>query len=296
MVPASHYDQSVSVTRSSPSRVTAVASGLETDQDEVSEGSPAPPVGVELKILVALVVGAGLVLRFVTRSPLWLDEALSVNIASLPIGEIPEALRHDGHPPLYYVLLHLSMAVAGKGDNAVRALSGLFSVASMPLAYLVGRRRGGPLLGWIFLGLFALSPFVVRYATETRMYSLLMLLVLMGYLLVDDLVRGGKPGWGRVAGLAIVVSALLYSHYWTMWLLGAVGFVLLFVWRRAARDEARKGSGRALVALVAGGITFLAWVPSLLYQSAHTGTPWAGPVRPTSLLASTLTDFGGGAF
>jgi len=296
MVPASHYDQSVSVTRSSPSRVTAVASGPEADQDEVSEGSPAPPVAVELKILVALVVGAGLVLRFVTRSPLWLDEALSVNIASLPIGEIPEALRHDGHPPLYYVLLHLSMAVAGKGDNAVRALSGLFSVASMPLAYLVGRRRGGPLLGWIFLGLFALSPFVVRYATETRMYSLLMLLVLMGYLLVDDLVRGGKPGWGRVAGLAIVVSAFLYSHYWTMWLLGAVGLVLLFVWRRAARDEQRKGSARALVALVAGGITFLAWVPSLLYQSAHTGTPWAGPVRPTSLLASTLTDFGGGAF
>ena len=35
----------------------------------------------------------------------------------------------------------------------------------------------------------ALSPYWVRYATETRMYSLAMLLVLAGYLLVDALVE-----------------------------------------------------------------------------------------------------------
>jgi uncharacterized membrane protein len=53
-----------------------------------------------------LAVIAGVVLRFTISSPLWLDEALSVNIASLPIGDIPEALRSDGHPPLYYLVLH----------------------------------------------------------------------------------------------------------------------------------------------------------------------------------------------
>ena len=59
-----------------------------------------------------------------TRSPLWLDEALSVNIAKLPIGQIPAALRHDGHPPLYYVLLHVWMSVLGSGDVAVRSAVG----------------------------------------------------------------------------------------------------------------------------------------------------------------------------
>ena len=143
-------------------------------------------------------------LRFVTRSPLWLDEALSVNIAQLPLGQIPAALRHDGHPPLYYFLLHGWMALFGTGDVAVRALSGLFAVAALPLAWLVGRRRGGPLLAWLFVGVLALSPFALRYATETRMYSLLMLLVLVGYLLLDDVVRRGRGGCGRLVGLALV--------------------------------------------------------------------------------------------
>ena len=55
---------------------------------------------------VVLVVAAGLLLRFWTRSGLWLDEALTVDIARLPLHEIPNALKHDGAPPLYYYLLH----------------------------------------------------------------------------------------------------------------------------------------------------------------------------------------------
>ena len=73
---------------------------------DAERDAPAP---IEIKALVLLAVVAGLALRFYARSPLWLDEALSVNIAKLPVNEIPEALRHDGHPPLFYVLLHLSL-------------------------------------------------------------------------------------------------------------------------------------------------------------------------------------------
>ena len=68
----------------------------------------------------AVVVAAGIVLRFVTRSDLWLDEALSVNIARLPFSDLHEALKHDGAPPLYYVLLHLWTDVFGTSDFAVR--------------------------------------------------------------------------------------------------------------------------------------------------------------------------------
>ncbi len=266
----------------------------DADDDGSAAGLSAP---IEIVALAVVAVLAGVVLRFVARSPLWLDEALTVNIAKLPLADIPEALHHDGHPPLYYALLHGWMQVAGTSDTAVRALSGSFAVLTLPLAYLVGRRRGGPLLGWITLGIFAVSPFVLRYATETRMYSMVAFLVLAGYLVLDDLTRRERDGWGRVAGLAVIVAALLYSHYWTMWLLGAVGIVLLVVWRRAdAGSGVRRGTGRALLALVAGGVLFLPWVPTVLYQSKHTGTPWAGPLRPGSVLGSTLTDFGGGDF
>jgi hypothetical protein len=72
--------------------------------------------------------------------------------------------------------------------------------------------------------------------------------------------------------------------------------VVLVVTARRGDEVTRHGAIRALVAMVIAGVSYLPWLPVLLYQSKHTGTPWASPVRPTSLVASTLTDFGGGAF
>ena len=71
---------------------------------------------------VVLVVAAGMVLRFWTRSGLWLDEALTVDIARLPAArQIPDALKHDGAPPLYYFLLHFWMRLFGQSNDG-RAL------------------------------------------------------------------------------------------------------------------------------------------------------------------------------
>jgi mannosyltransferase len=230
------------------------------------------------------------VLRFVQRSPLWLDEALSVNIAALPVGDIPEALRHDGHPPLYYVLLHYWMDVVGTSDAAVRALAGLFSVASLPLAWIAGRRlAGGAGARWA-LAVAALSPFLVRYGTETRMYSLVVLLVMAGYLVLTDALAA--PTWPRLCGLALVSGLLLLTHYWAIYLLATVGIVLVArAWRR---PDDRAATVRITVAVAAGGVLFLPWVPSFLYQSAHTGTPWGRPFRPTALVQTALVDMGGG--
>jgi len=257
-------------------------------------GDEATPI--EIVVIALVAVGLGVVLRFVTRSPLWLDEALSVNIARLPLADIPAALRHDGHPPLYYGLLHGWMQVFGSGDGAVRSLSGLFSVVALPLAWLAGRRRGGPLLGWIAVAVLALSPFGLRYATETRMYALVMVLVLAGYLVVDDVARRARPGWLPLAALALLSGALLLTHYWAIWLLGSVELVLAWRWWRSTGVEARRPLARAFLAVAAGGLLFLPWLPSFLYQSAHTGTPWASAQRPTSVVAVALADFGGGSF
>ena len=82
-------------------------------------------------------------LRFWTQSHLWLDEALSVNIARLPVADIPEALRHDGHPPLYYFLLHGWMRCSAKATSPSASLSGVFAVAALPLVWFAGRRLGG---------------------------------------------------------------------------------------------------------------------------------------------------------
>ena len=63
----------------------------------------------------AFAIGAGIVLRFLARSDLWFDEALTVDIAKLPLDQLRSALLRDGAPPLYYVLLHGWIRVFGSG-------------------------------------------------------------------------------------------------------------------------------------------------------------------------------------
>ncbi len=246
----------------------------------------AAPVGLVVAVAV------GVVARFTASSALWLDEALSVNIASLPLDEIPGALRRDGHPPLYYWLLHGWMAAFGDGDVAVRSLSGAIGVVALPLAWVAGGLLGSRRAATTALLVVALSPFAVRYATEARMYSLVMLLVLAGFVALMKLVRGGGVGWA--VGLGAASGLLLWTHYWSIYLLAAVVAVLAWRWYRTPPERAQALQG--LVAIATGSLPFVLWLPSLLEQAAHTGTPWAEPSRPAVVVVDTLDAMGGGAF
>jgi mannosyltransferase len=272
---------------------TLVTKGVDDGSARASETRSTPWTSMLAPLApaaVAAIVVVGIVLRFVSTSPLWLDEALSANIAALPIGDMFEALRHDGHPPLYYLLLHGWMQVFGEGDVAVRALSGVIGVASLPLVWVAGRRLGGLSGARWALVVAALSPYAIRYSTETRMYSLVMLLVLAGYLLLTDALR--EPTALRLVAIALISGLLLLTHYWSFYLLGAVGLLLVVHWWRAPADRAVVG--RIVVAMAAGGLLFLPWLGGFLYQAGHTGTPWGAPFRPTEVIQSTLSDLGGG--
>ena len=269
-----------------------------------AERRPRPdPADLGHPAVVAVAAGvalAALAARFIVPTALWMDEALSVDIARLPLARIPDALRHDGHPPLYYVLLHEWMGLFGQGDRAVRSLSAVISLLALPLAYRVGRRIGGddhgPRLGAMTVLVLALSPFFLRYGSETRMYSLLIVLVFAGYLLVLESLESPRPH--RLAGVALVTGALLWTHYWSMWFLAAVGLlVCVRAWRmHSSTSRWDRATLSVAVAMAVGGASFLPWLGTLAYQAAHTGTPWAKPFRPATLVIGSVTDFAGGPY
>ena len=240
-----------------------------------------PPLAGRLRTAavagVVVVVAAGVVLRFWTRSGLWLDEALTIDIARLPLHQIPSALRHDGAPPLYYYLLHFWISLFGQSNLAVRSLSGIIGVATLPVAWLCGRRFGGRAVAWITLALLASAPFAVYYATEARMYALVILLTGCGFLALHGAVNRPRPG--NLVAVAVVAAALLYSQYWSLYLVGVVGLFLLALIvqaRRSGDGAAGSPPWPALGALVVGALAFVPWLPDFIYQSKHTGTPWAG--------------------
>jgi mannosyltransferase len=235
-------------------------------------------------LAVIVVVAVGAALRFTSRPPLWLDEAQSVAIARLPLPVLVGALKQDGSPPLYYVLLHSWICMFGTGTHTVRALSGVTSLLALPLFWQVGRRLGGDRqTANLVLVLAAANPWLIRYATETRMYSLVVLLVLAGTLSLDCLLRQ-RQLWAALA-LAISSGALLLTHYWTFYLLGVAAVMLLFALRSVPARTLIAGA-----ALLAGGLLFLPWLPDFAFQLGHTGTPWARPPGGGQLVG-TLRDW-----
>jgi mannosyltransferase len=262
---------------------------------------PKPTRGSSIaeRLLVLGCVAFGAVARFTPGTPLWLDEALSVNIAKAPLGDIPDLLRRDGHPPLYYWLLHGWMDVFGDGEHAVRALSGVLGLIAVGLAYLVARRvardaGAGASLAPFAAAVIAVSPFGIRYSSETRMYELVVVLVLVGWLLLDSAMRSPRPP--LLAGLFFVSGALLLTHYWAMFLLAAlIGLLAVVAWRPAS-PAARVGAIRSGIALALGGVFLVPWLSAMRFQAAHTGTPWAPAPRPTRVASETIVDFTGGLF
>ena len=241
-----------------------------------------------LVVLTALVVLVSVLARLHSASALWLDETLSVNISRLPLSELPEALRRDGSPPLYYLLLHGWMELFGTGSDAVRALSSLFSLACLPAAWLAGRQVADRSTGWYAVLLVGSSPFVVRYSAETRMYSLILLMVLFGVAALHRALK--EPTTRRLAPVALLSGLLLLTHYWALYLLAVVGVTLLAL---SVRGKDARAARRCAAALAAGGLLFAPWLPSFVFQARHTGTPWVRPPKSSAVL-DTLATWSGG--
>ena len=259
--------------------------------DPPAEKSFGRGLTIWLGVATAVVLVVALVLRFWTRSDLWLDEALTVNIAKQPLHTLPTYLKRDGAPPLFYVLLHGWMGAFGDSDLAVRSLSGVIGVVTIPLVWLAGRRFGGRTAGWAAMLLVATSPFAVRYDTETRMYALVALLTVLGLLAMQRVLTRPRPG--NLVALAVVTGLLLYSHYWSFYLLGTAFLWLAWeAWR--GRPTWRRPARMGMVAMAAGALTFIPWVPIFLYQSAHTGTPWATPANFAAMVNAVASFAGGG--
>ncbi len=238
------------------------------------------------------VIGAGIVVRFVAVSDLWLDEALSVTIARLPLDRLRVALLHDGAPPLYYVLLHAWTAVFGTSTAAVRALSGVLGVIAIGLAFLAGRAASpdpgvARRIGWVTAVVVATSPFAIRYSSEARMYELAIVLGLLGIWL--GLRAWREPTVLRLAGVAIATAGLVYTVYWAWFLVAVVGAGLALTWARAHASAAP----RLLGALAGGTVLFVPWLPTFRDQLDHTGTPWDAPAALVGSARRAFVGLGG---
>lgn len=234
----------------------------------------------------------------------WGDEAISVGIATRPLGQIPAYLRFDGSPPLYYVVLHFWTAVWGTSPVATHTLSLLVSLAAVPVAWWCAKALFGPRAARPAALLAAVSPYLAYYGTETRMYVIVAVTSMLAVTAFVRALRAPPPARGaeRIAGsrwrrwredpaarwLVLAVGAALatlYTHNWGIFLAAALVSAGVLM---ALKHRDRTAWRRTLTFSLAVAAGYAPWMPSFLWQLQHTGAPWAPRPGILSLVLNPL--------
>lgn len=222
--------------------------------------------------LAALILlAAALRLGTLGRQSLWYDEAFTpVHVLRASLGTTLHNVVHsENSPPLWYVLEWAITRVLGTGAVALRLLSALAGIATVPVAWAIGRELQGPNTRRAAIATAAFvasNPLLVWYSQEARAYGLFVFTASLAFLcflraLSDSSTR-------RMVEFAVAASLALLSHYFAVFLLLPMGVWLL--WAAIPR-----GFSRVLYALVLPAIVGVALVPLILAQGGH-GTQWIG--------------------
>lgn len=170
-----------------------------------------------------LLVVWGLWLWQLDASDLTFDEAATHFVAHRPAARIITYLLNAirEHPPLYYLLIHGWMALAGESEFSLRFFSVGAALLCLPLTGWLARRIGPPLdaaRGLAPAFLLAAMPGLAYYARDARMYSLGVAWTLLS---AGVFVRGWlpTPAWPRRASLLalpLIHLLALFTHYYLL--------------------------------------------------------------------------------
>jgi mannosyltransferase len=201
-----------------------------------------------------VVLAAALRLATLGLQSYWFDEANTADIAAAPrLGDVLHRVRVEEFcPPLYYLVAWTWGKLAGTGDVALRLLSATFGVASVPVAWALGRKLVSSRVGLIAAALTATSPLLLYYSQENRPYALLILLSALSLLLLLRALE--QPSAWRLAGWGAVCVAAVGTHYFAAFVV--VGEVAVLAVRLP--DRRRAAAAVAPVLVASGAILLLA--------------------------------------
>ena len=221
--------------------------------------------------IVAGLTLLGAVLRFATLGvqAYHHDEIVTASrVLRVGFGHAMDAVGFsESAPPLYYALAWPWTQVVGNGEWGLRSLSAVAGVATIPVAYLVGRELRGARAGVIAAALVAVNPMLLWYSQEGRAYALLGFFCALSLLYCVRAMQGGARrdekrdfvAWGVFSALALA------THYFAVFPL--IAEVVLLARRR----------GRAILSgLWIVGVAVLLLAPLAIHQMSYGHAEWIG--------------------
>jgi len=164
-----------------------------------------------------LIAAVALIFRLPGMSEsLWYDETFTAALARLPFDKMNVVNLYDVHPPVWYLIEHLTVRLFGASEIALRLPSLVFGVYSCVLVYALAgpftSKRAALLAGLIT----AVLPAHIYYGHEARGYTLLLCCVL-------QLMLSTMKGRGRDFVLLSYIVPMLHS-------LGLIYLPLVGLW------------------------------------------------------------------
>jgi Dolichyl-phosphate-mannose-protein mannosyltransferase len=158
------------------------------------------------------------------------DETLPLFVGRQPLGDLFDiVLGKRGGAPLHFLLAWI-VAHLGGGLYAMRLLSALFAIGSLPAIAALGNRLAGRGPALAATALAGASWLLLFHGIYARMYSLFLLLSTLAYLaLLRALERGGARAWVL---WAIAMLLCIGSHPYGALVLGSQGLFVLLSRRR----------------------------------------------------------------
>lgn len=179
-------------------------------------GTIAPVRRMTLAWMSCLVYVGVAIITLIDRRSVWLDESVSVAIASQPYARIAQILTHvDAVHGFYYALLHLWL-VFGPSAVAIRLLSAFLAIAASVAIGMLASAMFGADRGPAAVAMVATSAFFLFYADEARPTALTLLMCSLAALTFWHAAHSGRLRdfalWGVCSAGAVYANfvALLF--------------------------------------------------------------------------------------
>jgi hypothetical protein len=198
-------------------------------------------------------------------------------LALPPGSEAISALRQPDvtHGPLFPFLLALAFGAGSAQDRVAAAVSGLFYLLTIPVAYLLGARVFGRTVGLLTAAVVAVSPLFLEYAVAGLPITLYTFLVTSLLLMVYNLAahardRAGAADYRLPKGPLFTAGLLTGLLYLTdpmfFWVIPVSAAAVILLSRKQ----------RPLAAVWYAGPLLIPVVPAMLRNAALTGNPVFG--------------------
>ncbi|HIP36750.1 MAG TPA: hypothetical protein EYG85_07830, partial [Crocinitomix sp.] len=181
-------------------------------------------------ILLQLIV----CLPFINSFPIDLDEPFSIFHAQKDLSDLFVIFTQENNPPLHFILLHFWIKLFGISPLAVRSLSLIFSIITIPILYQFSKKIVKQPFAILVVFLYIFSTQIHYHSLEARTYSLLVLLTVAAFNQLFDFIFNDKANFFQ---LAVINALLLYTHYLSGYIILTQIIILLLFKRNYVRKK-----------------------------------------------------------